>query len=273
MNKNKSKFPLARQGSTGAILAALCIVCMLFFAVYGCKQNIESSVSDETELIDDGTILKDSDDRYVFPIQPGSEAWFALDMPGRYAACQIPENVLATISTAGLLETCLDIAFLREIVSGFDRFVSVMNGFQELLKRPDLPNVLMNKCSKFNEELNKVYSKSLVEQGRFTLKVYVVGLLTAQDIILDNLNEEQFDKLVFLTLEQFKTVISHADLFGNWNDTAFALFFAKIIVKKDLAPANVKEELMQYIQKPFWIERDIIFEYLDAYLNLKYKID
>ena len=60
-------------------------------------------------------------------------------------ALQIPDAVLESISTAGLLETCLEYPYLIEIFFsndykyGFETgLVAGFNGYRELLKRHDL---------------------------------------------------------------------------------------------------------------------------------------
>ena len=62
----------------------------------------------------------------------------------RLAALQIPDDILAKISTEGLLETCLAFPYLIDILhsndyqQGFNGLVEKFNGFREILKRSDL---------------------------------------------------------------------------------------------------------------------------------------
>jgi hypothetical protein len=59
----------------------------------------------------------DVKDAYEFPIKPGTEEWKQLEPATiRIAALQIPDAVLASISTEGLLETCLHFPYLSDIV-------------------------------------------------------------------------------------------------------------------------------------------------------------
>ena len=53
------------------------------------------------------------DDKYEFPDISHLNDWISEDiMPRRFQALQIPDNVLSNISTAGLLETCLEFPYL-----------------------------------------------------------------------------------------------------------------------------------------------------------------
>lgn len=58
-------------------------------------------------------------------------------------ASQVPLETLRSMSTAGLVETCLTYPLLSTILAhndlqtGFQAVAGSFNGFQELLKRPD----------------------------------------------------------------------------------------------------------------------------------------
>ena len=84
-------------------------------------------------------------DKYEFPDISHLNDWLSEDIiPRRFKALQIPDNVLANISTAGLLETCLDFPYLISIFhygnfqEGIEGLQTVFNGFREILKRTDL---------------------------------------------------------------------------------------------------------------------------------------
>jgi hypothetical protein len=70
-----------------------------------------------TSLVAGGSLLiyaQNSDsgksgDVYDYPIRPGAEEWKALySFNDMLEACQIPENVLESMSTSALVETVLD---------------------------------------------------------------------------------------------------------------------------------------------------------------------
>ena len=69
-------------------------------------------------------------DAYVFLIKPKSDEWKQLTIFERKASLQIPDDVLANISTEGLLETCLDFPYLFEIWFHGSNY---QNGFEEEL--------------------------------------------------------------------------------------------------------------------------------------------
>jgi hypothetical protein len=81
-----NKFPLALQvKGTAARLAALCLVCVLLFAVDGCQQKIQS-LDDETTFKDDEIVQEDWDDIRVNILPPEELPEFFQDDGGRWYA-------------------------------------------------------------------------------------------------------------------------------------------------------------------------------------------
>ena len=111
----------------------------------------------------------------------------------RIDALQIPEAILLTISTEGLLETCLSFPYLLDILyfnnyqQGFEALTAEFNGFRELLKRPDLTQIVIEKYKRQSSYVVSVRSKSIIDQGMFSFRHFVLEFILAQDIILDNL--------------------------------------------------------------------------------------
>jgi hypothetical protein len=88
-------------------------------------------------------------DTYTYPIRPGTEQWKQLNsLAKKVEACQIPDGKLRSISTGGLLETCLNYPLLLDygafdqMQNGFNRVKNENNGFIELYKRADNFKVL-----------------------------------------------------------------------------------------------------------------------------------
>ena len=87
---------------------------------------------------------------YVYPIRPGMIEWTEIISGTDMArATQIPEDVLAKMSTDALLQTVLahplmgDIYLVDSVEKGFEAMSSVFNGLDELLKRSELTDCIM----------------------------------------------------------------------------------------------------------------------------------
>ena len=102
-------------------------------------------------------------DVYEFPVKQGTMEWKQFEtIEKRIAALQIPVAVLVKISTEGLLETCLEFPYLTNIffaenlTTGYEALIAEFNGFRELFKRRDLPNVLLKKYKSFSENIGGI---------------------------------------------------------------------------------------------------------------------
>lgn len=86
-------------------------------------------------------------DAYEFPITPTEtpEKWKEFQTYQEMVdACQIPEDTLKTMTTEGLIETCLSYPLMGNMLlnnstyEGFKKQVSEFNGLQEFLTRKNL---------------------------------------------------------------------------------------------------------------------------------------
>lgn len=84
------------------------------------------------------------EDAYDYPIKPGSPEWAQLTSSQQMdSVLQIPDDILFSISTEGLVETCLsyprfgDLYFAEDYQWAFEVLTDHFNGFSELLSRDD----------------------------------------------------------------------------------------------------------------------------------------
>lgn len=90
------------------------------------------------------------DEPYDFPVSPYDEEWADFETKAEaLACCQIPENILKEMTTEALLETVLNYPFLIDYIAhdnyyaAAEKFMVTFNGFEELLSRSDLTEVLL----------------------------------------------------------------------------------------------------------------------------------
>ena len=89
-------------------------------------------------------------DAYIFPLRPGMPEWKELKSHAEMlAACQIPEELLAKMSTEGLVRTCLNYPMAYDAFAydsfqtGLKSVIASFNGLQELITRPNVGSVLL----------------------------------------------------------------------------------------------------------------------------------
>jgi hypothetical protein len=218
-------------------------------------------------------------DEYNFPVKQGSKEWEQFEsVEKRLAALQIPDLVLAKISTEGLLETCLAFPYLTDILfcdnyqKGFEALSAEFNGFQELLRRKDITNVLLKKYENLNSSFTDVRLKESIEQGRFSFRHFALEFMLTQDIVLKNLNSEQKKQLFLLTSECKKAKSRFPELFGDLNALPAKLLYAKIIVSDPefkFESVEQKQVLSDFIKAPVHIDQRII-DNIENYLSINY---
>jgi hypothetical protein len=221
----------------------------------------------------------DGKDAYRFPISPGSKEWNEIQsIPERLSKLQIPDELLKTISTRDLLETCLRFPYLSDFLfsddyqKGIHSLFKKFNGFNELLKRSDLTDNLIAKYKKTGAEVLELRSFDKIEQGHFTFRLFVLEFLFTHDDVLRHLNAEQEKQIFLLTFDFNKLKSDYADIFGSINSVPVYLLYSKKIL--DDAGFRFENEKQGKSVKDF-VSRPLIVDFhtmtvMDNYLKNKY---
>jgi len=219
-------------------------------------------------------------DIYEYPVKPGTKEWGQFEtIEKRIAALQIPDAVLANISTEGLLETCLEFPYLTDILfcdnyqQGFEALMAEFNGFQELIKRHDLTNVLLEKYQNLSVDINNILLQKEVEQGKFTFRHFVLEFVLTQDVVLKNLNSEQDKQLFLLSFEYNRIKKNYSYIFSNLNDLPTNLLYAKKVMSDPnfkFENTELKKTLLDFIQAPTSVDQRI-FDFIENYISIEYK--
>lgn len=132
---------------------------------------------------------------YKFPEYTGEEA---LDWEQAIEFHQIPTETLESMSTDGLIETCLDYPFYSAgmifsnstVYDGFLRTLNEFNGLQELMKRADAPEKLV----RLYREASPAIVKQSDEGALFRMRY--LQYIIAQDQMLEGLSREHRKQLL-----------------------------------------------------------------------------
>jgi len=172
------------------------MVFMLIGSVLGCCLNVVVQAQTPADWEQKERDWKQkAADAYVFPIRPGMPEWASLTISARLEACQIPQEILKTISTTGLVETCLNYPFLPDMMfsdtpqKGFEGIISRFNGLQELLQRRDAGLVLLERYKTLDYE----YEYTKWQHGQSSLFVFpllYLEKLLAYDPIIANMSQQ-----------------------------------------------------------------------------------
>ncbi len=213
-------------------------------------------------------------DVYVYPIKQGDREWKNLaSIDSRIKVLQIPTDVLVNISTEGLLETCLNFPYLTDILfcndyqKGFEALVKEFNGFEELLKRKDLINVLLKKNKLLFSNIAEVKYKTEKEKGILSFKCFLLEFILTQDGVFKSLNKLQHKELMKLNIRNKKIKIKYPQVFSELNMLPTYLFYAKKILS-DSNFKNKKERtlLLNFTKSPLYVDTKVAMS-IENYLN------
>jgi len=176
-------------------------------------------------------------DAYDFPVKPGTEAWKQFKTgQAMVDASQVPLEMLRSMSTAGLVETCLNYPLLstmlahNDLQTGFQAVASSFNEFQELLKRPDAGREVFKVYQKMDPKA--MSAKAISEKGAFAFEFTYIELLLSQPAILEKLTPTERKLLLKEGFAKFKSKDNYLATFGGFGELTTALILGRILEKE-----------------------------------------
>ncbi|GHS88065.1 hypothetical protein FACS1894201_09490 [Bacteroidia bacterium] len=180
------------------IIACFCLVtiaCLLFRCT-------------DKEPKSDGC-LPDVADKYIYPIVPGMTEWRSINM---YEYCQLPDSILHSISTTGLIRSFLDTPYslhFQSVVSSstaevvvFDSIYSKHNSVQELLSRNDAANSLIAYYDAICFDC--LNSLDVEVRWNFGAQMTALEFLFAKQEILNQCSSQEKKNIVKLLLDKYE---------------------------------------------------------------------
>jgi hypothetical protein len=179
-------------------------------------------------------------DAYTFPEYDGDGPLYWDDAVEFY---QVPEELLTSMSTEGLIETCLEYPlFASQITtsnvsmySGFMDTRKQFNGIAELFKREDAASKLIEVYT--TSKLSDITSSDSYS----TLRMKYLEYMIAQDEILLSLTKSERSELLEFCINRFDTVRKEYDSFFPPDSTI--LIVSKILTEDN---ASFKELVEEY---------------------------
>lgn len=172
------------------------IILLLAILLGACKRETISVPTDEEIL--GNLVISAFKGEYIYPIRPGTPEWANLSSHTEMIdTTQIPDFVLDTISTWGLLESCFnyplygDYAAFNNQISYINDLVQSNNGLKELLSREDAPLIVLYFYRHWDISLYPDF-----------LKRNFIELVIGSDDFISKLNERQQLYLISVALDK-----------------------------------------------------------------------
>jgi hypothetical protein len=174
-----------------------------------------------TTFIDTTAYCQWQNKPYNFPYQPKSESWKTLKSVDEfYLKSQIPLKVLNDLTTEALAVSCLNYPMLGIInahnsqQAGFEFLKEKFYGFDSLLNRKDVINVLLNLYKKANPiDFRKDWS--MHDQVSYMSSLQCLEILLAQDKILEKMNKNQVKQLFEESLIKYDAKKSQLEIYSS----------------------------------------------------------
>ena len=179
-------------------------------------------------------------DKYVFPIIPGTPAWAALKSGEEMVqVCQVPAPTLRSISTVGLVATCLDYPLLRHMVFfnslqfGVRVQLANFNGFGELQQRPQAATLLMQQY----QFMRPACLPKEEQRSGYTFSFTDLELILAQDEYLTQLSSMERHALVREAVTKYADKQMYIkDVHGVFGLKTTAFVMARVMKLEQYAP-------------------------------------
>ena len=176
-----------------------------------------------------------------YPIKPGMDEWKLQNYAGRINACQIPEEILYSLSTEELTDICLRYPAIGHFYAfnktndGLVKLFRDFNGIRELYKRKDAEVHLIQRYTELFQSLYCLDDTiPNFRKGLFVIQISVLeGLLSR--IERQNNNEESLKGVLQALVIGYEEKLKHIDEFKGFGLETNFFSRANIIVKIDLS--------------------------------------
>lgn len=132
-----------------------------------------------------------------FPFKPGSEKWKSLKSHNEMVAiCQIPDDVIHSLSTNDLITICLDyplfftLTAFNNMQEGYEQVSNEFNGFKELVQRKDFGAMMLNQY-KLTKTTDVEPLNTDLDKGKFMFRIFYLELMLSQNSTLKNLSASE----------------------------------------------------------------------------------
>jgi len=172
-------------------------------------------------------------------------------------ACQIPDDKLKLLSTAELLETCLNYPLLPDIFAfnkmqdGFDKFKNDFNGIKELLTRKDVAIVLISKYRSV-KPLDYGVNLTLIEKGKFSVDISLLEVFCSQQEVLEQIDIEEKRNFVTELLNKYNEK-SKDNIYGRLSFRTLAFCLVNILYSENFIDNSSNEKISN--ERPHRMEK------------------
>jgi hypothetical protein len=170
-----------------------------------------------------GVTVSPAPDAYEYPVQPGTPAWASLTTRSEMlAVCQVPEDRLARMSAAGLVETVLSCPLIGDFMAynnpqdGLNALSRQCNAIRELLNRPGAGSVLLEKYLNLNPA-GYPLDCSVLDKGKHCASLATLEVLLGNPSIQLGLTKKERDRLQSAASDKYQSKLDQPDVYSPFS--------------------------------------------------------
>lgn len=227
------------------------LLCILFFlGLCACSDN--TTVLNYTQISTRST-ADTLHTPYIFACKVGDDQWKSLSSGQKMLeACQIPNDVLSSLSTKALCETCMDYPLAYDYIYANDEKESTnfhiehFNGLKELANREDkfLPLIEAYKGAQYEPLPDLQYG---VRNNNLFYLGYI-ELLLSSDSFYSHFSSDQIGMLKDAALEKYDYELGNIEVFGLYSIRRTVMLIAKCVLSEGKLVGADKEWIEDYIE-------------------------
>jgi len=182
-----------------------------------------------------------------YPIKPGTNEWAAFETSEQMIkACQIPLEILSTITTKELVEISLNYPQFNNYMAfndereGVNNIINRFNGLLELSQRTDCINELIKVYENY-PIITQIQMNSDSKFYHIPYKLPFLELVLSDNLFFSQLNSEDLETIRKIAINKYALKIENPEVYSFFNIKTTMLLAAMIIDKQNIT-TNSQEE-------------------------------
>ena len=185
-----------------------------------------------------------------YPVKPGTKEWATFETGEQmFNACQIPSDILSTISTEDLVTVCLNYPLFNDYMAfndereGVNVMIKKFNGLWELSKRKDGVKELIKVYTNF-PILSQIQKNITSKDYHIPYKLSFLELVLSDSIFLSQMDNLELGELKKIAVSKYADKLQNTNVYSLFSIKKSMLLAAEIIEKQNVTEKSVEKQII-----------------------------
>ena len=190
---------------------------------------------------------QDNKKKWDYPVKPGSTQWAEFTTSQQMLdACQIPQEILSTLSTQDLVEICMNYPLYLDYTASNDERAAIrfmiekFNGLKELSQRADAARELMAVYAKY-PVTPKDKERRTKEDCVMPFKLSFLELILSTKEFVEKLNSQELVDLQKSVSDKYVAKLGCLDVYSVYNIKKTLLLGAVVLQKQGVKAVGAEQ--------------------------------